>query len=176
MLCTLALESHVISARSLLNLLTPLLTGGARPLINNATFKEMSVFNKSVSLFQCFWLPFHSVNSPYVHYGFFHSWLYRQNMCLSFYYVRDHILGHAAYFTVLTAYAFYIFNSKDTHNQSWGPSRWLDLLHFAFTITLSLFPAVWGWEVIQVIWRRSRVLQQWFKSNSCCALAWWEGL
>ena len=41
-----AVESHVFSANSLLNLSSHFLTGSRGPLINTSAFRELTVFNK----------------------------------------------------------------------------------------------------------------------------------
>ena len=42
-----AVESHMFTTNNLLNLSTPLLTGGRGPLINTLTFRELTVYNRS---------------------------------------------------------------------------------------------------------------------------------
>ncbi len=72
-------DSHVFSANNLLNLSTLLLTGSRGLLINTSTFRELTVFNRSMkSWFQHFRLLFYNIIWPYVQNDIFHSWVCSQ--------------------------------------------------------------------------------------------------
>lgn len=75
-------------------------------------------------------------------------------------------------FTIISPYvhlAYNVFNSWVCGQNMWDsfyhvidPILVLDGPVVCFLSSLSL--AVWGWEFIQFIWQRSRVLKQWHKS------------
>ena len=100
-------KSHVLSANTLLNLSTPLLTGSRGPLRKHLSIQRADCVQQiNKVLFQYLRQLFHNIIGPYVHYHGFHSWICSHDMQDSFCQVRNRILGKEEYFGVLTAHVF----------------------------------------------------------------------
>ena len=106
----------VFCASNLLNVLTLLLTGGRRPLINTSASRQLSVFNRlmktAFSISDCHWSQMWTMMDTDDH-----SWMCGDNMQHYLFHARHYILGRPEYFGCF-------FRVKSPTVRVWGPVVW----------------------------------------------------